>query len=199
MSVIRRHADQPRQPHRAAAADKDAALALGQRVIGRRLGDADMRGAGQFQPAADHRALQRRDHRHAAVLDAVEHPVPHLRMDQAGGGVLLGQFGQIEPGGEMIADAMDHHRADVVGDGREAVLNRQNNAVIQRVALGRAVQADGQHRAGLLDGEQRGRARGCGGGGVSHGGYWFLYRIVMFYNEFGRSQHATSSRRTRDP
>ena len=43
MSIIARHADQPRQPHRAAAADIDAAAALRQRVIGRALGDADVR------------------------------------------------------------------------------------------------------------------------------------------------------------
>ena len=80
-----------------------------------------MRGAGQFQPAADHRALQRRDHGHAAILDAVEHPVPHLRMAQALGGVLLGQFGQIEAGGEMVADAVDDHGADALGQIGEAI------------------------------------------------------------------------------
>jgi hypothetical protein len=46
----------------------------------------------------------------------------------------------------MIADAMDHHGADPVGQIREAILDRENNAVVQRVALGRAVEADGQHR-----------------------------------------------------
>ena len=142
-----RHADQPRQPHRSAAADEDTALALGQREIGARLGDADMRGTGQLQPAADHRALQRGDDRHAAVLDAVEHPVPHLRVAQALGGVVLGQFGQVEAGREMIADAVDDNGADVVGQIGEAILDREDDAVIERIALGRPVEPHGQHRA----------------------------------------------------
>ena len=39
-----------------------------------------------------------------------------------------------------------------------------------------------------LDPEQGGGVRGRGGGGVSHGLYYVLSRIVIFYNEFGRSQ-----------
>ena len=54
-----RHADQPRQPHRSAAADEDAALALGQREIGGGLGNADVRRASELQPAPDHRPLGR--------------------------------------------------------------------------------------------------------------------------------------------
>ena len=69
-----------------------------------------------------------------------------------------------------INNAVVSQLRDAVGDAREAALNRQNNAVVQGVALGRAVEADGEHRAGLLDGEQRGLARWCGGGGVSHDG-----------------------------
>ncbi len=163
-----RHPDQPRQPHRAAAADEDAALALRQREIGRWLGDADMRRAGQFQPAADHRALQRGDDRHAAILNAVEHPVPHLGMQEAAGRVVIGQFGEVEAGGEMIADAVDDNRADVVGQIRKAVADRQDDAVIERVAFCGAIEADGQHPAGRLDRQQFGLSRGRGGFGVSH-------------------------------
>ena len=49
----------------------------------------------------------------------------------------------------------------------ETVLDREHDAVVQRVALGRTVEAHGQHRALLLDLEQVGLTRG--GGGVSHG------------------------------
>src|SRR3954453_12927207 len=99
----------------------------------------------------------------------------------------------------MIADAMDYDRADIIWEIRETVLDRQNNAVVQGVALGRTVEADGQHGAGLLDGEQRGSGPRRGGGGVSHGGCWFLDRIVMFYNEFGRSQPLRRPGERRDP
>ena len=81
----------------------------------------------------------------------------------------------------MIADAMDHHGACPFGKIREAILDRKDDAVVQRIALGRAVETHGQHRARLLDFEQPGWT-GRGGGGVSHGFYWFLWRIVIFYN-----------------
>ena len=93
----------------------------------------------------------------------------------------------------MIADAMDDHRADPVREIGEAILDREDDAVVQRVALGRAVEAHGQHRALLLDLEQVGLTRG-GGGGVSHGSYCFLSRIVMFYNDIGGVRGLSLSR-----
>ena len=56
----------------------------------------------------------------------------------------------------MIADAMDDHGAGPFGEIGEAVLDREDDAVIQRIALGRAVEAHRQHRALLLDLEQAG-------------------------------------------
>ena len=82
--------------------------------------------------------------------------MPHLRVPQALGRVVLGQFGQIEARGEMIADAVDYHGADPCREIGEAILDREDDAVVQRIALGRPVEADGQHRARLLDLEQPG-------------------------------------------
>ena len=42
----------------------------------------------------------------------------------------------------MVADAVNDHRADVVGQGRKAFADFENNAIIERIALGRPVQAD---------------------------------------------------------
>jgi hypothetical protein len=84
---------------------------------------------------------------------------------QAFGRVVIGQFGEIEAGGEVIADAVDHDRADAVGEASEAIADRKDNAVIERVALGWAIEADREHRASLLDLEQG----GWSGGGVCHG------------------------------
>ena len=75
-------ADEARQAGRAAAADENAALAFGQGIKRTRLRHADMGGAGQFQPAADHRALQHGNHRHAGKLDSVKGPMPHAGMGE---------------------------------------------------------------------------------------------------------------------
>ena len=61
-------------------------------------------------------------------------------MPQAIGRIVLGQFRQIETGREMIADAMDDNGADAFGDVRETILDRENDAVVQRIELGRAVE-----------------------------------------------------------
>jgi len=67
----------------------------------------------------------------------------------------------------MIADAVDHHRADVVGDVRKAILDGEDNAVVQRIAPGRPVEAHGHYRADLLELQQIGLVRSRGGS-VSH-------------------------------
>ena len=84
-----RDADQARDARRAAAADEQAALAFGQAVEGARLGDADVAGARQLEPAADHGAVQHRDHRHPAELDLVERRMPGARMQDAFGDAAL--------------------------------------------------------------------------------------------------------------
>ena len=150
-----RDADQPRQPHRAAAADIDAAAALRQRVIGRALGDAHMARRRELQPAADHRAMQHRDHRHLAELDLVEHAMPHPRMLDAFGDVALGQFAEVEAGGEMLALAVEHDGLDVVRQRREEGLDAENDGVVERVALLRPRQAQDRDVAPPL-GRQRG-------------------------------------------
>ena len=46
----------------------------------------------------------------------------------------------------MVADAVDHDRADAVREIGEAILDREDDAVVERIALGRAVETHGQHR-----------------------------------------------------
>ena len=69
----------------------------------------------------------------------------------------------------MVADAMDDDGADAFGNVGEAVLDRQHDAVVERIALGRPVEPHGQYRALLLDFQQRCMIGSRGGGGVSHG------------------------------
>ena len=148
MSCTRGDPDQPRDPDRAAAAEENAALALRQAVIGRTLGDADMGRGGELEAAADHRAMQHGDDRRAAELDRLERPVPHARMHDALERVeVLGDFGEIEAGGKMLAFAGQHDRADVRGQPGEEGLEPEHGDVVERVALFRAREAQMRDRA----------------------------------------------------
>ena len=70
--------------------------------------------ARQLEPAADHRAVQRRDHRHRAELRSLERAVPHARVLHALGRVALRELGEVEAGAEMLALAVEHHGLDVL-------------------------------------------------------------------------------------
>ena len=83
----------------------------------------------------------------------------------------------------MVADAMDDARRRCLLEMSEKQSwIASDDAVVERIALGRPVEAHGQYRALLLDFEQRCMIGSRGGGGVSHGLYWFLCRIVIVYN-----------------
>ena len=103
-----------------------------------------MRRGGKLEPAADHRAVQHRDDRHAAELDALEGAMPGPRMLDAGEGVALGQFGQIEPGAEMLALAGEHDGADVLRQRAEESLDAAHGRIVERVAL--LARDEPQHR-----------------------------------------------------
>jgi hypothetical protein len=114
MSIIRATPISGGSHHRAAAADKDAAAALRQRIVGRTLRHADVDGGRKLEPAADDRAMQHGDHRHLAELDAVERAMPGARMRDAAEDVALLEFGEVKPGAEMFTIAGKHDRADVI-------------------------------------------------------------------------------------
>ena len=73
-----------------------------------------MRGSGELQPAADHRAMQHGDRRDLAELDLAEGAMPQPGMGDALLDVALFQLAQIEAGGKMLALAMQQHGADIV-------------------------------------------------------------------------------------
>jgi len=124
----------------AATPTKMPRLALGQREIGRRFGDAVCRSACQFQPAAITAPFSAAITGTPAILDAVEHAVPHLGMDQTfGWRPAFAQFGEIEAGREMVADAVITTGADRVGTS-ENNPQRQVMRVSARCAC-RAVEA----------------------------------------------------------
>ncbi len=54
--------------------------------------------------------------------------------------VALGEFAQIEPGGEMLAFGGQHDGPDVFGQRVEERLDAENGRVVERVALVRARQ-----------------------------------------------------------
>ena len=128
-------ADQPGNPHRAAAADEQSVLAFRQRVEGARLGHPDVGGGREFQTTADHRALEHRDHRQRAVFDPIEHPMPHPGMLQRGERIPLGQFRQVQARREMVAVRVQHDRPDTNRRCREERLQAQDGLVVQRVTF----------------------------------------------------------------
>src|SRR5262249_61780148 len=72
--------DQPRQPLRAAAAGKQSQLDLGLAELRVLDGDADGARHRRLAAAAQRKAVDRRDHRLAEILDEIE----HLLADTAG-------------------------------------------------------------------------------------------------------------------
>ena len=58
----------------------------------------------------------------------------------AGGDVALGQLGQIEPGAEMLAGAVDHDGVDAVGQRAKNASMPRTVRVVERVALVRRAQ-----------------------------------------------------------
>ncbi|MCY1559919.1 hypothetical protein D9M68_970040 [compost metagenome] len=74
--------------------------------------------------------------------------MPHARVVQALAGVALAEFGEIEAGAEVVAAAVDDGGAHTVRHGLEHVADGQDQAIIERVALGGAVERDDSDFAG---------------------------------------------------
>lgn len=72
-------------------------------------------------------------------------------MVQALSGVALFQLGQIEPGAEMIALAVQHDGARGVGKFSQALGKRGHQRIAQGIALGWPAQTHDGHGAALLD------------------------------------------------
>ena len=61
--------------------------------------------------------------------------------------VALFQLAQVEPGGKMLALAMQQHGADAVGQRREECLDADDGLIVQRIALVRALEPQDGNRA----------------------------------------------------
>jgi hypothetical protein len=146
-----RGADQARDAHGAAAAHEDAARALGQRVEGGRVGHADVAGRRELQPAAHHRAVQGGDDGDRPVLHLLQRRVPHARVVHAGAGIALLQLGQVEAGAKVLAFTVEHDRAHRIGQALERVPDAKDERIAQRVALGRAREAQDRDGAAQFE------------------------------------------------
>src|SRR5260221_543146 len=89
----------------------------------------------ELEGCALHRAKEQGHHRRRAELDALEGAMPGARMRDPGRDVALAQLGEIEPGAEMLALAVDDNGFDVVRCGGEEMLDPLNSHVVERVAL----------------------------------------------------------------
>ena len=131
-----RHADQLGDTHRAATTDKDAARALREGVEGRLVGNPDVAGAGQLQPAADHGTMQRGHHRHRAELHAVERKVPAAGVEHALTCVAFLELTQVQPCAEMFAFAVNDGGTHAKGHLLEYPAQGRDQRIIERVAFG---------------------------------------------------------------
>ena len=120
---------------------------------GRLVGHPDVAGGGQFQPAADGRAVQRRDGRHPPAADLAEHRVPGAGMQEG----LLGRarpvLREVEAGAEAGAVAEEDHRPRLGLRAPDRGLQFGQRRLADGVALGRAVQADPGDGAAQLVGD----------------------------------------------
>ncbi len=72
--------------------------------------------------------------------------------------VALGEFAEIEPGGEVLALGGQHHRLDPLGQRLEERFDAEHGRIVERIALVRAHERqDGDVAAAF--GAQRGRQR----------------------------------------
>ncbi len=69
-----------------------------------------MTGGRDFEPAANHGAVQHRDDRNLAEFDALEGTMPAARMQHALAGIARGELTEIQSGAEMVAVGGQHHR-----------------------------------------------------------------------------------------
>jgi len=144
-----------------------------------------MRSACQFQPAADHGPLQRGDHGHAAILDAVEHAVPHLGMDQTFGGVRSLSSERSRPGEKWSPMPWITTAPTASGTSEKQSRSARMMPFVQRVALAgrlRPTTSTGP-RVSILSGDMSSAA-------AFPMTVLVLSRIVMFYNYSAESQLA---------
>ena len=100
------HTRDARQPLRPAGTGEQPQLHLGRAELRRRHRHAIMAAERDFEPAAERRTVDRRDHRLGAILDPVDHlrqPRHHRR---------LAELGDVRAGEESLPFAGDHHRVD---------------------------------------------------------------------------------------
>src|SRR5699024_11815681 len=89
-------ADQSGDSHRGSAADEQSSLALGQGEVGGVLGHSQVGGGGEFEAAADDRALKDGDDGHGGFGGRVRRRVAAAGVGGTGHGVAGGHRGQVE-------------------------------------------------------------------------------------------------------
>ena len=100
-------ADDARQALRAAGARQQAELHLGQAELRRRHGDAVMAAERHLEPAAERRAVDRRDHRLGRMSRSMSTSSRRPRLARR-----LAELGDVGAAGEQLARAGQHDRAD---------------------------------------------------------------------------------------
>ena len=105
-------------------------------------------------------------------------------MGDAFGGTVLAELGEIEPGAEMITLAAQDDGARRLGQIDKGRMQLRNQRVIDGVALGRAMQADMQHRLPRLDAQEIERIEDRWPRGRAWGRYHWLIFLIMWPRGF---------------
>ena len=114
-----------------------------------------MAGGGQFHAATHAGALDRRHDRAQALFHHVEDTVPLAGVVQALHTGAAPDLAQIEAGAEMVPLAGDHDSAAALGQGHKCLLQFEDHAVGDRVALGWPLDADMRDCADVGNGDFR--------------------------------------------
>src|SRR4029453_19491607 len=134
--------------------DEDAALSLGQPVIGALFCDAQMGTRSQLQAATYHGPLHHHEHGNRAKLHLLESRVPFARVEDALAHRFLADLREVEAGAEVLALAADHGCARLRGYVDESRMDLAYEFTIDHVALGGAREAHVEHSAGGFDLQQ---------------------------------------------
>ena len=122
------HADQPRQPLRAAGAGKQAQLYFGQAELRVLVHHAVVAAQRQLQPAAERKPGDRSDHRLGRILERGDHVQQRWRLEHRGRAELL----DVGAGGERAVAADQHDRAS--GSVRDGAVERLDQLLPERMA-----------------------------------------------------------------
>jgi len=132
-----------------------ATCAFGKRKESGFVRHPDVAGGGQLHAAAHTGAVDGGHDRAQSLFHHVEDAVPLARVVQTFHAGAATDLAEVQAGAEMVALAGDHDRAAALRQGQEGLLQFEDHAVGDGIALGGPLDADVRDRAVVGDGDFR--------------------------------------------